>query len=82
MFELIRAHQLNLMLLLCGACAILAILILHTRFLPKTRKRILFLMEIMALFLLWFDRLAYIYAGNPGTVAWYMVRVSNFLYSF
>ena len=82
MFELIRAHQLNLMLLLCGACAILAILILNTRFLPKTRKRILFLMEIMALFLLWFDRLAYIYAGDPGTVAWFMVRVSNFFVFF
>lgn len=70
------------MLLLCGACAILAYLILHTRFLPKTRKRVLFLMEIMALLLLWFDRLAYIYAGDPSNLGGIMVRLSNFIVFF
>ena len=82
MFELIRAHQLNLMLLLCGACAILAFLVFHTRFLPKTRKWILILMELMALLLLWFDRQAYIYAGDPSDLGGVMVRVSNFLVFF
>ena len=82
MFELIRSHQLNIMLLLCGACAILAFLILHTRFLPKTRKRILILMEVMALLLLWFDRQAYIYSGDPSDKGSVMVRVSNFIVFF
>ena len=82
MFELIRSHQLNIMLLLCGACGILAFLVFHTRFIPKTRKRILILMEIMALFLLWFDRKAYIYAGEPGEWSGIMVRVSNFMVFF
>lgn len=82
MFELIREHQLNIMLVLCGACAILAFLIFHTRFLPKQRKRILILMEVMALLLLWFDRLAYIYKGDPGQKAGIMLRVSNFLVFF
>lgn len=82
MFELIRSHQLNIMLLLCGACGILAFLVFHTRFLPKARKHILILMELMALFLLWFDRLAYIYAGDPSDKGYIMVRVSNFLVFF
>ena len=82
MFELIRTYQLNIMLLLCGACAILTFLIFHTRFLPKTRKRILILMEIMAFFLLWFDRQAYIYAGDSSELGGVMVRLSNFIVFF
>ena len=64
MFDLIRTYQLDIMLVLCGACAILTVLLLFTRFLSNTRKRILIFMELIALFLLWFDRLAYIYAGD------------------
>ena len=82
MFELIRAYQLDIMLLLCGACAILIFLLAMTRFLSKSRKRILILIESIALFLLWFDRLAYIYAGNPGQTGYIMVRVSNFMVFF
>ena len=82
MLELIKAHQLNLMLFLCGACGILIFLLMHTRFLSKNRKRILILMELVALLLLWFDRLAYLYAGVPGRTAFYMVRISNFAVFF
>ncbi len=82
MFEFIRTYQLNIMLLLCGACGMMAILLLITRFLDTKRKWSLFLMEIVAFFLLWFDRLAYIYAGDPSHKGYIMVRVSNFLVFF
>ncbi|SFB30864.1 HDOD domain-containing protein [Acetitomaculum ruminis DSM 5522] len=82
MFELIRIHQLNIMLLLCGACAILTILLFMTRFLNGSRKRILILMELFALFLLWFDRAAYIYSGTLGQTSYIMVRLSNFMVFF
>ncbi len=75
--DLIRANQLNIMLLLCGACGVLVILLLNTRFLYRSRKWILILMELIALFLLWFDREAYIYAGDPGRMGFIMVRISN-----
>lgn len=39
-------------------------------------------MEMIAFFLLWFDRLAYIYAGVPGQTAFYLVRISNFAVFF
>lgn len=77
MFDLIREHQLNIMLVLCGACGILTFLLINTRFLSKSRKWILILMEQMAFFLLWFDRLAYIYAGDTSRMGIVMVRVSN-----
>ncbi|MCR5098935.1 MAG: HD domain-containing protein [Lachnospiraceae bacterium] len=82
MFELIRTHQLNLMLILCGACGILVFLLFNTRFLSRSRKIILILMELSALFLLWFDRSAYIYAGDPGHTGYVMVRLSNFMVFF
>ena len=46
MFDFIRVHQLDLMLLLCGACAVMTILLLFTRFLSGSRKMILILMEV------------------------------------
>lgn len=82
MIELIRAHQLNLMLVLCGACFILVFLLLITRFLSKSRKLVLIGMELIAFFLLWFDRLAYVYAGDLSHKAYIMVRVSNFMVFF
>jgi response regulator RpfG family c-di-GMP phosphodiesterase len=82
MFEIFRANQLNVMLFLCGACAVMAILLFYTRFLPKDRRKILILMELIAFFLLWFDRLAYVYAGTPGFKGYVMVRISNFFVFF
>ncbi len=82
MYELIRANQINIMLLLCGACGMIAILLLLTRFLDARRKWAIFLMEIVAFFLLWFDRLAYIYAGDISNRGYVMVRVSNFFAFF
>ncbi len=82
MFELLRANQLNIMLLLCGACGILVFLLINTRFLKRSRKAILIFLELIALFLLWFDRLAYIYSGDISQKGYIMVRVSNFAVFF
>ncbi len=82
MYELIKNNQLDIMLVLCGACGILGLLLIITRFLSKSRKRILLLMMFQALFLLWFDRQAYIYAGDPGYTGYIMVRISNFMVFF
>jgi HD-GYP domain-containing protein (c-di-GMP phosphodiesterase class II) len=67
------------MLLLCGACMMMAILLLITKFLDEKRKWSLFLMELVAFFLLWFDRQAYIYAGDTSPKGYIMVRISNCL---
>ena len=82
MFDLIRTYQLDIMLFLCGACGIMTILLALTRFLPRSRKAIMIQMELVAFFLLFFDRLAYIYAANPSNIGYYMVRVSNFFVFF
>ena len=58
MFQLFKDHQLNIMLLLCGACAVMILLLINTRFLARKRKMVLILMESIAFLLLWFDRQA------------------------
>ncbi len=82
MFEFLRTNQLNIMLLLCGACGILTLLLFVTRFLNRRKKWTLIMMELIALFLLWFDRLAYIYAGDVSEKGYIMVRLSNFMVFF
>ncbi len=80
--DFIRAHQLNFMVFMCGMCGILAVMTLFMKFLPRNTKRILFFMEISAMLLLFFDRLAYIYKGVVSNPAFVMVRVSNGLVFF
>lgn len=79
MFDYIRVHQMNIMLALCSVCAMMALLLLITRFLPKKRKWILIFMELVATFLLAFDRAAYIYRGDVSRLGYIMVRLSNFM---
>lgn len=82
MFEFIRAHQLNIMLALSAACATFGLLLFFTRFLDKKNKIILICMEFVATFLLYFDRMAYIYSGDVSHKGYVMVRVSNFMVFF
>ncbi|MBO6146160.1 MAG: HD domain-containing protein [Lachnospiraceae bacterium] len=82
MYEYIREHQMNIMLALCAVCAMMAVLLLITRFLPKKRKWILIFMECVATCLLGFDRAAYLYKGDTSTLGYVMVRLSNFMVFF
>ena len=82
MYEFIRSNQLNIMLLLCGGSGILTVLLLITRFLEKRKRWTLIGMEVIAFFLLWFDRLAYIYSGDTSSKGYVMVRLSNFMVFF
>ena len=46
MFDFIRNHQMNIMLVLCAACATMTVMLFLTKFLSKKRKWILIGMEI------------------------------------
>lgn len=81
-FDFIRMHQLNIMLGLCSASLVIALLLLITKFVSKRRKWILLTMEFTATALLWFDRLAYIYSGDVSHKGYIMVRLSNFMVFF
>ncbi len=65
------------MLFMSGMCGILAVMTLVARSLPKNTRYILAAMELAAMFLLVFDRFAYIYRGDVSTLGYYMVRISN-----
>ena len=82
MIELIRAHQLNIMLFMSGMCGVLALLSFFSRTLSSKRRRILTLLEITAMFLLLADFYAYRFRGDPSRLGFVMVRVCNFLVFF
>ena len=73
----LRTHQLNLMLFMSGACAVLACTTLFIKALPKEKRSILSLMELSAMLLLLFDRWSYIYRGDASELGSVMVRVCN-----
>ena len=82
MFDFLKTHQLNIMLYMSGICGILVVLTLMTKTLSSRRRRILALLEAAAMLLLIADRYAYIYRGDPSTLGFWMVRISNFLVYF
>lgn len=79
MYEFIKNNQLDIMLALSTACFVFGLMLFITKFLEKKRKTYLIFMEFVATFLLFFDRMAYIYAGDMSTRGYYMVRISNFM---
>lgn len=82
MLEFLRIQQLNIMMVLIGGCVVISCLLFITRAVSKKRRTILISLELMALMLLSFDRLAYSYQGVSGNVGYIMVRLSNFLVFF
>lgn len=67
------------MLVLIGICAILPVFVLVSKTLSPRRKHALVLMEMSAVLLLLFDRLAYIYKDENSTLVYIMARLSNFM---
>lgn len=78
----LQAYQLDIMLFMSGICGILAFITLMADFLPRKRKSILALMELSAMLLLLFDRMAYLYRGDASDLGYYVVRFSNGLVFF
>lgn len=82
MFDLIREHQLDIMLVLMGVCITTSIFSFSATALSKRRRTALFQLEVFSAILLAADRYAYIYRGDTSDIGYWMVRISNFLVFF
>lgn len=80
--ELIKAYQLDIMLIISGVCATLTLLAAMTAALSPQRRRILVLIEFSAMILLICDRFAYAYRGDESDLGFWMVRICNFVVFF
>jgi len=80
--EVMSQYQADIMMILSGICGIMGLFVYMTNTMSKERKRALMLLEFSAMFLLISDRQAYIFRGDPSALAWWMVRLSNFLVFF
>ena len=81
-FEIIREHQLNIMLCLTAICMMMAVLLLMSHYLSRRRKWELTLMELFAAVLLACDRATYIYEGDTSAFGGTMTSLSNFMVFF
>ena len=77
--EMLQKYQLDLMLALCGIGVALAILVLLSKALSRRRRLVIVIIELSATMLLFFDRLTYLYDGDPSSRGVTIARVSNFL---
>ena len=72
MTELLTELQLHLMVALSGACGTIAVFVLIAKNIPLSRRIALMLLETSCMLLLFFDRLAYSYAGNTDHAGYVM----------
>ena len=77
MFDFIVEHQLNIILAMSGACGACALFVYISKTFSGYKKRDLILLELGATGLLLFDRGATIFDGEPGELAYWMVRACN-----
>jgi HD-GYP domain-containing protein (c-di-GMP phosphodiesterase class II) len=82
MADFLRAHQLNIMLVLCGIIGVTALYVLITNATSRRRKLLLFSLEMEAFLIVFSDRFAYIYRGDVSRLGWWMVRITNFMVFF
>ena len=74
-------HFMNIALLLWGCifCLIIAFCLFLSKNYNRQRRNLLLWMQLDTALLLFSDSLAWYFRGYPGTVGYYMVRISNFL---
>ncbi|MCR5626910.1 MAG: HD domain-containing protein, partial [Lachnospiraceae bacterium] len=82
MLEVLKAQQLNIMLILCGITGIISLFVVMSKGMSKKRKESLIIIELGSMLLLIFDRYAYIYRGDVSFTGYWMVRISNFMVFF
>ncbi len=67
-------------MILSSICGVMALLVFLTGSMSRKRKMMALMpLELSTMILLIADRRAYIYRGDPSTMGWWMVRISNFL---
>ena len=74
-------HFINIALLLWGCifCLILSFCLFLSKNYNQQRRNLLLWMQLNTACLLFSDSLAWYFRGYPGTLGYYMVRISNFL---
>lgn len=73
-----QSAQAELLFSGCFFCLVAALCMYLSNNFDREKRKWLLLMQIFTAMLLMNDALAYIFRGYPGTIGYYMVRISNF----
>ena len=79
MLAFLETIQLDLMLILSGISAAVALFLALSKSIDKERRFYLILTNIFAVLLLQFDRATFIFQGNSSAFGYWMVEISNFM---
>ncbi|MEE3466800.1 MAG: HD-GYP domain-containing protein [Eubacterium sp.] len=80
--DYMQSYQLDIMLVLTGICGLMLFFSVMIRNLSSVSRTAFILINANATILLIADRFAYLYRGDPSTVGYWMVRITNFLTFF
>ena len=80
--EFLRENQISIINFIQGICAIIMLLTLITKNMSRSRKMVIFFLELSALCLLIAVEFSYTYRGTPGHFAYIVVRLSKILDHF
>ena len=79
MLDFLIRHQTDVMLALASICAMTTFFVFLTDSLEKGRKRALMIIEIGGMLLSLFEMFSYLCRGEISVVAYWMVRIGNFM---
>ena len=80
--DLFRNNLLDVLTFLTGVCLTLAVLVLVTSNISRSRKSAIFLMEIFSALIMTSIRITHVYEGVPGTFAYWMAWIFKFFDMF
>ena len=75
--EFLQSIQLDLMVALIGVSAAFAVLVVFSKALPKRRRLVIIVIELLSVVLLVFDRFTYIYNGDPTEHGFLLQKLGN-----
>ena len=82
LLDLFRNNLLDVLTFLTGVCLTLAVLVLVTSNISRSRKTAIFLVEISSALIMTSIRFTHIYEGVPGTFAYWMAWIFKFFDMF
>lgn len=79
MLDFLIKYQMNIMMILCSMCGVIAVFVLFMKALPKKRRYTLLSVVICAMIIMLADCFAYAYRGDTSAAGFWIVRISNFM---
>ena len=76
--NIFKDNLMNILIFLGGMCVILAVMVLVTSNISRSRKVVVFMLEVSSFLLILAIYVSHAYEGVPGQFAYWMAKISKF----